>query len=112
MQVVVCLVATRVDRTGWAHSWAHPDGSDVLAWDDAKNAKLREERAIGVRGHHLPSSSAATWSTFSSIRTPGPVTPASAFRREDYVYLMPFVEDERPVPVAASVVALNSCDVR
>ena len=43
-------------------------------------------------------SSGATCSTFSNIRTPA-VTLASVLvvRREDYVYLVPFVEDEHAV---------------
>jgi uncharacterized DUF497 family protein len=67
-------------------------------WDDAKNAKLRTERGIGFedivfhieRGHLL-----------DVLEHPNPSRYAGqrifVVRREDYVYLVPFVEDEQTV---------------
>ncbi|HEY7791259.1 MAG TPA: BrnT family toxin [Vicinamibacterales bacterium] len=69
-----------------------------FAWDDAKNAKLRQERGIGfeeivfhiergdlldILDHPNPS------------RYPG--QHIFVVRREDYVCLVPFVEDDRTV---------------
>ena len=67
-------------------------------WDDAKNAKLRAERGIGFeeivfyieRGDLL-----------DILEHPNPDRYAGqrifVVRRDDYVYLVPFVEDEQTV---------------
>ena len=68
-----------------------------FAWDDAKNAKLRADRGIGFqdivfleRGDLL-----------DILEHPNPGRHAGqrifVVRREDYVYLVPFVEDEHTV---------------
>ena len=67
-------------------------------WDDEKNAKLRAERGIGFedvvfhieRGHLL-----------DILEHPNPDRYGGqrifVVRRQDYVYLVPFVEDEQTV---------------
>jgi predicted DNA binding CopG/RHH family protein len=68
-----------------------------FGWDDAKNAKLRAERGIGFeevvfhieRGHLL-----------DILEHPNPRYAGQRIfvvRREDYAYLVPFVEDEQTV---------------
>ena len=67
-------------------------------WDDEKNAKLRAERGIGFedvvfhieRGHLLD-----ILEHSNPDRYPG--QRIFVVRREDYVYLVPFVEDEQTV---------------
>jgi uncharacterized DUF497 family protein len=65
-------------------------------WDDAKNAKLRAERGVGFedvvfhiiqRGDLLDILEHSNPSRYASQRI-------FVVRREDYVYLVPFVEDE------------------
>jgi hypothetical protein len=69
-----------------------------FAWDDAKNAKLRKERASGSRTS-CSTLSVATCSTSCSIRTPSVTRVKRIFvvRREEYVYLVPFIEDDYTV---------------
>jgi uncharacterized DUF497 family protein len=67
-------------------------------WDDAKNAKLRAERGIGFedvvfhieRGDLLDILEHSNPSRYAGQRI-------FVVRREDYVYLVPFVEDDRTV---------------
>jgi uncharacterized DUF497 family protein len=66
-------------------------------WDDAKNAKLRAERGIGFEDvvFHIGGD------LLDILEHPHPDRYAGqrifVVRREDYVYLVPFVEDERTV---------------
>ena len=69
-----------------------------FAWDDAKNAKLRKERGVGFedivfhieRGDLLDILEHPKPDRYSGKRI-------FVVRREDYVYLVPFVEDEDTV---------------
>jgi uncharacterized DUF497 family protein len=61
-----------------------------FAWDDAKNAKLRADRGIGFEDV-----------VFHILEHPNPDRYVGqrifVVQREDYVYLVPFVEDEHSV---------------
>jgi uncharacterized DUF497 family protein len=67
-------------------------------WDDAKNAKLRAERGIGFEDvvFHIERGD-----LLDILEHPNPERYAGqrifVVRREDDVYLVPFVEDERTV---------------
>ena len=67
-------------------------------WDDAKNAKLRAERGIGFEDivFHIERGDLP-----DVLAHPNPSRYAGqrifVVRREDYVYLVPFVEDEHTV---------------
>ena len=67
-------------------------------WDDAKNAKLRAERGIGFEDivFHIERGD-----LLDILEHPNPKRYAGqrifVVRREDYVYLVPFVEDEHTV---------------
>jgi uncharacterized DUF497 family protein len=67
-------------------------------WDDAKNAKLRAERGIGFEDivFHMECGD-----LLEILEHPKPDRYAGqrifVVRREDYVYLVPFVEDEHMV---------------
>ena len=67
-------------------------------WDDAKNAKLRAERGIGFEDivFHIERGD-----LLDVLAHPNPGRYAGqrifVVRREDYVYLVPFVEDEHTV---------------
>jgi uncharacterized DUF497 family protein len=67
-------------------------------WDDAKNAKLREERGIGFEDvvFHIERGD-----VLDILEHPNPERYARqrifVVRREDYAYLVPFVEDEEKV---------------
>jgi uncharacterized DUF497 family protein len=67
-----------------------------FAWDDAKNAKFRKERGIGFEDivFHIERDDLI-------LEHPNPDRYAGrrifVVRREDYVYLAPFVEDEHTV---------------
>lgn len=69
-----------------------------FGWDDAKNAKLRAERGIGFedivfhidRGDLLDTVDYSHTDRYAGQRM-------FVVRREDYVYLVPFVEDEHTV---------------
>ena len=69
-----------------------------FAWDDAKTAKLRKERGIGFEDivFHIERGD-----LLASLEHPNPSRyPGQrifVIRREDYVYLVPFVEDEHTV---------------
>ena len=69
-----------------------------FAWDDAKNAKLRKERGIGFEDvvFHVESGD-----LLDILEHPNPERYAGqrifVVRCEDYVYLVPFVEDEQTV---------------
>jgi uncharacterized DUF497 family protein len=67
-------------------------------WDDAKNAKLRKERGIGFEDVVFHTERGDLLDTFehpNPSRHPG--QRIFVVRREDYVYLVPFVEDEHTV---------------
>ena len=67
-------------------------------WDDAKNAKLRAERGMGFEDivFHIERGD-----LLDILEHPNPDRYAGqrifVVRREDYVYLVPFVEDEHTV---------------
>jgi uncharacterized DUF497 family protein len=67
-------------------------------WEDAKNAKLRTERGIGFEEivFHIERGD-----LLDILEHPNPERYAGqrilVVRREDYVYLVPFVEDEQTV---------------
>ena len=69
-----------------------------FAWDDAKNAKLRKERGIGFedvvfhieRGDLLDILEHPNSKRYAGQRI-------FVVQRDDYVYLVPFVEDEETV---------------
>jgi uncharacterized DUF497 family protein len=67
-------------------------------WDDAKNAKLRGERGIGFEDvvFHIERGD-----LLDILEHPHPDRYASqrifVVQRDDYVYLVPFVEDEDTV---------------
>ena len=69
-----------------------------FAWDDAKNAKLRADRSIGFEDmvFHIERGD-----LLDILEHPNPERYAGqrvfVVRREDYVYLVPFVEDEHTV---------------
>ncbi len=69
-----------------------------FAWDDAKNTKLRKERGIGFEDviFHIERGD-----LLDILEHPNPSRYAGqrifVVRREDYVYLVPFVEDEETV---------------
>ena len=69
-----------------------------FAWDDAKNAKLRKERGIGFEDvvFHIERDD-----LLDILEHPNPSRYAGqrtfVVRREDYAYLVPFVEDENTV---------------
>jgi predicted DNA binding CopG/RHH family protein len=69
-----------------------------FAWDDAKNAKLRKERGIGFEDvvFHIERGN-----LLDILEHPNPERYAGqrifVVRREEYVYLVPFVEDEQTV---------------
>ena len=69
-----------------------------FAWDDAKNAKLRSGRGIGFEDivFHIERGD-----LLDILEHPNPERYADqrifVVRREDYVYLVPFVEDEHTV---------------
>ena len=66
-----------------------------FAWDDEKNAKLKAERGIGFEDvvFHIERGD-----LLDTLEHPNPSRYADqrmfTVRREDYVYLVPFVEDE------------------
>ena len=67
-------------------------------WDDAKNAKLRTERGIGFEEivFHIERGD-----LLDILEHPNPDRYAGqrifVVRREDYVFLVPFVEDQQTV---------------
>ena len=67
-------------------------------WDDAKNAKLRKERGIGFEDvvFHIERGDLLD---ILEHPNPDPYARQRIFvvRREDYVYFVPFVEDEHRV---------------
>jgi uncharacterized DUF497 family protein len=70
----------------------------VFAWDDDKNAKLKAARGIGFEDvvFHIERGD-----LLDTLRHPNPERYGGqrifVVRREDYVYLVPFVEDEHTV---------------
>jgi predicted DNA binding CopG/RHH family protein len=85
----VCLKGTRRDILSQVK---------YFAWDDAKNAKLRKERGIGFEDvvFHIERGE-----LLDILEHPNPDRYAGqrifVVRREDYVYLVPFVEDKHTV---------------
>jgi uncharacterized DUF497 family protein len=85
----VCLVGTRC---------ATLSAVKYFDWDDAKNAKLRAERGIGFEDvvFHIERGD-----LLDILDHPNPDRYAGqrifVVQREDYVYLVPFVEDEHTV---------------
>jgi uncharacterized DUF497 family protein len=71
---------------------------EYFAWDDAKNAKLRAERGIGFEEivFHIERGD-----LLDTLEHPNPERYGGqrifVVRREDCVYLVPFVEDEHTV---------------
>jgi uncharacterized DUF497 family protein len=73
-------------------------GRHNFAWDDAKNAKLKAERGIGFeeivfhieRGDLLDILEHPNLERYAGQRL-------FVVQRDDYVYLVPFVEDEHTV---------------
>lgn len=69
-----------------------------FAWDDAKNSRLRAERGIGFEDivFHIERGD-----LLDIMDHPNPARYTGQriviVRREDYVYLVPFVEDEHTV---------------
>lgn len=69
-----------------------------FAWDDDKNAKLKAERGIGFEDivFHIERGD-----LLDTVDHPNPTRYAGqrmvVVRREDYAYLVPFVEDEGTV---------------
>ena len=69
-----------------------------FAWDDAKNTKLRADRGIGFEDvvFHIERGD-----LLDILEHPNPARYSGqrifVVRREDYVYLVPFVEDEHTV---------------
>ena len=69
-----------------------------FAWDNAKNAKLRKERSIGFEDvvFHIERGD-----LLGILEHPNPERYGGqrifVVRRDDYVYLVPFVEDEHTV---------------
>jgi uncharacterized DUF497 family protein len=76
----------------------YADGMKYFAWDDAKNAKLRADRGIGFEDivFHIERGD-----LLDILEHPNPDRYAGqrifVVRREDDVYLVPFVEDENAV---------------
>ena len=66
-----------------------------FAWDDAKNAKLRADRGVGFEDVVFHIERGDLLDTVDH-QNPGRYAGQRMFivRREDYVYLVPFVEDE------------------
>jgi uncharacterized DUF497 family protein len=87
--VIVCLMGTRC---------ATLVAVKYFAWDDAKNAKLRVDRGIGFEEivFHIERGD-----LLDILEHPNPERYAGqrifVVQREDYVYLVPFVEDEHTV---------------
>jgi len=73
-------------------------GVKFFAWDNAKNAKLRADRGIGFEDivFHIERGD-----LLDILEYPNPDRYAGqrvfVVRRDDYVYLVPFVEDEHTV---------------
>ena len=67
-------------------------------WDDAKNAKLKKERGIGFEDVVFHSERG---NLLDILEHPNPGRYAGqrifVVRRDDYVYLVPFVEDDETV---------------
>src|SRR6059036_3616374 len=77
-----------------AHIWATLAAVKYFAWDDAKNAKLRADRGLGFEDivFHIERGD-----LLDILEHPNPERYAGqrifVVQREDYVYLVPFVED-------------------
>jgi uncharacterized DUF497 family protein len=69
-----------------------------FAWDDAKNAKLRKERGVGFEDvvFHIERGDLLDILEHPNPRR-YPGQRIFVVRREEYVYLLPFVEDEHTV---------------
>jgi len=86
---IVCLKGTHRDILS---------AVKYFAWDDAKNAKLRKERGMGFEDivFHIERGD-----LLDILEHPNPDRYAGqrifVVRGDDYVYLVPFVEDEHTV---------------
>jgi hypothetical protein len=91
----VCLMGTRCATLG---------AVKYFAWDDTKNAKLKTDRGIGFEDivFHIERGD-----LLDILEHPNPERYASqrifVVQREDYVYLVPFVEDEHTVFLKAII---------
>ena len=88
--------ATRASKHTHVHAIRHP--VKYFTWDDANNAKLKKEPGIGFEDvvFHIERRDLLDILEHSSPdRYPG--QPIFVIRREDYVYKVPFVEDEHTV---------------
>ena len=78
-------------------------------WDDAKNAKLRAERGIGFEDivFHIERCDLLD---ILAHQNPGRYAGQRIFvvRSEDYVYLVPFVEDEQSTSVRSPTMKLDA----
>jgi uncharacterized DUF497 family protein len=89
VDAIVCLLGTRC---------ATLMAVKYFAWDDAKNAKLKADRGIGFEDvvFHIERGD-----LLDILEHPNPDRYAGqrifVVQREDYVYLVPFVEDEHTV---------------
>ena len=78
-------------------------------WDDARNGKLRAERGIGFEEivFHIERGD-----VLDILKHPNPDRDAGqrifVVRREDYLYLVPFVEDG-VVPFVVNLATCNYC---
>ena len=85
----VCLIGTRL---------VHSIPVKYFDWDDTKNARLKAERGIGFEDvvFHIESGD-----LLDVLEHPNEARYADqrifVVRRDNYVYLVPFVEDERLV---------------
>lgn len=82
----------------YAHVVLRWDFVKYFDWDDAKNAKLRKERGIGFEEvvFHIERGD-----VLDVLEHPNPERYAGqrifVVRRDEYVYLVPFVEDDQTV---------------
>jgi uncharacterized DUF497 family protein len=82
----------------YGHTLCYITAVKFFAWDDAKNAKLRSDRGIGFEDivFHIQRGD-----VLDILEHPNPDRYAGqrifVVRREDYVYLVPFIEDEHTV---------------
>ena len=80
------------------HTCATLNGVKYFDWDDAKNAKLRAERSIGFEEivFHIERGD-----MLDILEHPNPERYGGqrifVVRREDFVYVVPFIEDEHTV---------------
>ncbi len=82
----------------YGHTLCYALAVKYFAWDDAKNAKLKADRGIGFEDivFHIERGD-----LLDTLEHPNPDRYGGqrifVVRREDYVYLVPFVEDDHTV---------------